>query len=122
MIMNTSSLNVPKTLPFGNNFQNVFVRFRKYSLFTINLKKIICGWHVGDQDYDLANLLIILASFSVYKARIIYNDTQKFTPISNLFHFELKKIDQILSNTKRKPKIYVDPDKWMHCKTFWNIL
>jgi hypothetical protein len=97
-------------------------QIQECNIFKISLDKIICGWHIQDRDYNLANLLIILASFSIYKTRMIYNETKKFVPISSLFILEMKKIDQIISKTTKKLRICIDPEKWLSCKTYWNII
>ena len=44
--------------------------------FHISLEKIISGWNIVDSNFAFVNILIELASFSVYKSRIIYYDTK----------------------------------------------
>ena len=59
--------------------------------FNISLDKIIFGWNIENVKYTFANILIELASYSVYKSRIIYYDTKNSLPISIFFVLEIKK-------------------------------
>ena len=93
---------------------------RETYLFKISIEKIICGWNIHNSTFTFANILIELASFAVYKSRIIYNDTNKITPISILFMLEITKIDEIISNSKRKLRVKVEKQDLDYCKIYWN--
>ena len=85
------------------------------------MEKIICGWNSPNAKFNFANILIELASYAVYKSRIIYYDTKKIIPISILFMFEIKKIDEIITNSKRHISIKIKQQDIEHCKVYWNI-
>jgi hypothetical protein len=87
----------------------------------MDLDKIICGWYVDKSKYNIANIVIILAAFSVYKSRIIYSQTNKQTHIESLFICEMKRIDQIMSHSTKRPRIKIDPKMWYDTKVHFNI-
>jgi hypothetical protein len=80
------------------------------------LETILCGIYIDKLYNNVVNVVIILGAFSVYKYRIIYNVTQKNTHITSLFNFELKRIDQIMSNSKKTLRIKVDNKMWNDTK------
>ena len=89
----------------------------------INLEKIICGWNLENNKYDVVNVLIILASFAVYKARLIYSDTKQFIPIFNLFKIEIKRLDETFTNTKKKQNCSIIKSReWIDLKIHLNII
>jgi len=84
---------------------------------------MIYGWDIGDSNLDLANLLLIVASFSVYKARVRYNETNIFTPISLLFNHEIVKLNEITLKAANVPKILMEnKNQWDELKVLLNIL
>ena len=89
--------------------------------FNINLPIIICGWNISDKNFKFANVLIQLASFAIYKSKMIYNVTKKIIPIKILFKMEIKHLDEITSNCTRISKKIISKDKLSHCKIFWNV-
>ena len=62
---------------FWTRFSKYIQEFTKDYNFHISLEKIISGWNIDNSNFTFVNILIELASFSVYKSRIIYYDTQK---------------------------------------------
>ena len=112
----------PNNKLFWSKMLRFICQMEKCPLFEMNLKIIICGWDIDSTQKQLANILIIYACFSIYKSRIIHNDSGRIIPIQILFTEEIKRIDQILSNSKRKLRIPIDKDKWNYCKVFWNVV
>ena len=110
---------------YNDTFWYRFTQYMYYLIqdqqFTITLDKIICGWNIEKHEYNFANILIELASFAIYKSELIYNDTNKVTPIIVLFTLEIKKLDEIISNSTRKLRVNVDEQKLYNCKVYWNI-
>ena len=51
----------------------MFACSHTYSL-NVSLENIIYGWNIDKTNCAFVNVLLILASFSVYKARIQYSD------------------------------------------------
>ena len=86
------------------------------------MDKIISGWNIENSNFTFANILIELASYAVYKSRIIYYDTKKSIPISTLFVSEIKKIGEIITMSKQKRRVKVDKQNLNNCKVYWNII
>ena len=63
---------------FWTTFSKYVQEFMKDYKFHISLDKIIFGWNIDNANYTFANILIELASYSVYKSRIICNDTKNY--------------------------------------------
>ena len=69
------------------------------------------------------NFLLIIASFSVYKARIRSSETNTFLPISLFFNSEIKRLNDIFKNTKKVPKVVLENKKeWDELRVHLNIL
>ena len=67
--------------------------------------------------------LLIIASFSVYKARIRCSETNTFPPISLCFNSEINRLNHIFKNTKKVPKVVLENKKeWDKLKVHLNIL
>ena len=62
---------------FWTGFSKYIQEFTKDYKFNISLDKIIFGWNIENANYTFANILIELASYSVYKSHIIDYDTKK---------------------------------------------
>ena len=82
----------------------------------VSLEHIIYGWNIRNLNFDFVNLLLIIASFSIYKARIRYIATNIFTPILRLFNNEIERLNEIITNTEKVPKIINEN------KTAWDEL
>ena len=88
----------------------------------ISLEHIIYGWNIENANFGCVNLLLIIASFSVYKAKIRHSKTDTFTPISLVFIFEMKRLKEILSNTEKVPKAILENKKhWNDLNVHLNI-
>ena len=59
------------------------------------------GWNIDNSNFTFVNILIELVSFCVYKSRIIYYDTKNAIPIPILFMLEMKKIEEIITVSKK---------------------
>ena len=106
---------------FWVQFSN-YVKTVKREDFEITLKHIIGGWNIENKEYHFINTMIDIASFTIYKSKMIYNQTNKNIPCSLLFIQEIKKLDEILSYAKSKPYIKVNQKDLDTCKIFWNII
>ena len=110
---------------FNKSFWIMFSNYMRYlfngSNFNITLEKVICGWNIQNSDFYFANKLIEIATFAVYKSRLIFYDTKKVIPISILFMYEIKKIDQIISFSNRRVKVTIEKKDLENCKIYWNI-
>ena len=72
--------------------KSFWIKFSKYirdltgnSKFQISLKKIIYGWNIHNSKFNFVNVFIELASYAVYKSRIIH-DTKKSNTCFNLVY------------------------------------
>ena len=87
------------------------------------MEKIISRWNIDNSNFTFVNISIELASFSVYKPCIIYYNTKnKSTPVSNLFILEIKKIEEIITVSKKTLRVKVNKQDLDNCKVFWNII
>ena len=80
----------------------------------LSLENIIYGRNIDKS--NCLNFLFIIASFSVYKARIHFSETNIFSPIWFIFNFEIKQLNYIFKNTKNVPKVVLEN------KTEWDEL
>ena len=67
--------------------------------FNLSLENIIYGWNIDKSTCAFVNFLIIIALYSVYKARIRFNETNIFSPIWSIFNLEIKWLNDIFKNT-----------------------
>ena len=110
-----------------NENKDLWLKFSNYvkcvmnNDFEISLYHIVCGWNIDRSEFDFVNILIELASFAVYKSKMIYNQTQKNVPNIVLFTQEFKKLDDILSNTKMKTKYQISKKELHEFKVYWSI-
>ena len=81
--------------------------------FDISLEDIIFGYNIDKKNCTCVNFLLIIASFSVYKARIRCSETNTFLPISLFFNSEIKRLNDIFKNTKKVPKVVLENKKRM---------
>ena len=88
-------------MSFLIRFSDFMNHLIKDEQFNLSLDKIICGWNIDNKDYTFANILIDLAAFAIYKSKMIYNETNKSNSISVLFMIEIKKLDEIIQNSKK---------------------
>ena len=79
----------------------MFTRPYTNSFKCINIENIIYGWNIDQSNCAFVNFLFIIASFSVYKARIRFNETNTFSPIWFIFILEIKRLNDIFKNTKK---------------------
>ena len=94
----------------------------KYPSFHISLEQVICGWKIDNTEYDIANIVIILACYSVFKFRMIYNETKKEIPIFHLFNLEMRKMNDLLSNSRKVTRIPIlNTEKWHNLKIYLNL-
>jgi exonuclease III len=95
----------------------------KYFSFRISLEQVICGWKIENPEFDIANIIIILACYSIYKFRMIYNETKKEIPMFHLFNLEIIKLNDLLSNSKKRQTITITKSKkWKNLKTYLNVI
>ena len=99
-----------------------YVKTVRNENFDIALKHIIGGWNIENKEYYIINILIEIASFTIYKSKMIYNQTNKAIPNTLLFIQDIKKLDQILSASKMKTYLKVNNEDLNSCKIFWNII
>ena len=89
----------------------------------VDLESIIYGWNMDQSSYDFANLLLIIASYSVYTAKIRYSETLIFTPIWLIFYFHIKKLNTIFKNLKKTPTLIIENrTEWNDLRTYLNIV
>ena len=99
-----------------------YVKTVKNENLDISLKHVIGGWNIENKEYYFINILIEIASFAIYKSKMIYNQTNKNMPNTLLFIQELKKLDEISSKAKLKPNFKINKKDLETCKIFWNII
>ena len=98
------------------------LRTLKYNSFRISLEYVICGWKINNSEFDIANVIIILACYAIYKFRMIYNETKKEIPIFHLFYLEVKKLNDLLANSKKHQRIPItNTEQWNELKMCLNI-
>ncbi len=105
------------------NFFKDCIWITTHNILNVSLEHIIYGWNIRDLNFDFVNLLIVIATFSIYKARVRYNETNIFNPISRLFSSEIERLNEIIINTGNVPKI-INENKtaWNELKVHLNIL
>lgn len=114
-------INCKKNKCFWKLFKQIIYTLKNCFL-DVSLQNIIYGWNIEKLDFEIENLLIIIASFSVYKAKMIHNETKKFTPITLLFKFEIQKLDELFSNIRKRLKYsVVNTTRWNDLKVYLNI-
>ena len=80
-------------------------------------------WSIDNSNFTFVNILVELASFSVYKSRMMYYDTKNSIPISIYFMLEIKKkIEEIITMSKKILRVKVNKQDLNNCKVFWNII
>ena len=95
----------------------------KYSSFNKSLMHVIIGWNIHESKYNIANIILILACYSIYKFKMIYQETKKDVPIFLLFRTEIKKLNVLISNSKKRQNISITETKeWDNLKTYLNII
>ncbi len=111
-----------------NKIQNFWHQFsiyvdylKKIDNFEITLRKIICGWNIDSSIYDFVNVLIQLATFAIYKSKMIYNETKKYVLPKIHFMHEINNLYEMIDNSSRKIKQKVDLNDLYNCKIYWNI-
>ena len=102
-------------------FSDYMKHLHKDKRFSISLEYIICGWNIDRKEYTFANILIDLASFAIYKSKVIFNETNKLDSINVLFMIEIKKLDEIFQNSKKICKVKIDQKHLHDCKIYWNV-
>ena len=107
---------------FWTRFLKYIQEFTKDFNFQISLEKIISGWNIDNSNFTFVNILIELASFSVYKYRIIYYDTKNQHQFQFCSFLEIKKIEEIITMSKKILRVKVNKQDLDNCKVFWNII
>ena len=86
--------------------------------FDISLEHIIFGYNIEKKNVFFKNFLLIIASFSVYKARIRCSETNTFPLFSLFFNSEINRLNDIFKNTKKVPKVVLENKKeWDELRT-----
>ena len=99
-----------------------YIKTVKNENLRITLKQIIGGWKIEIKEYYFINILLEISSFTIYKSKMIYNQTNKSIPNTKLFIQEIKKLDDILSATKPKPYFKINKKDLDTCEIFWNVI
>ena len=89
--------------------------------FNPSLSTIIGGLNVMNKSFYLVNVLIEFVTFSIYKSKMVYNQTEKQIPNTLIFRQELKKLDQILCNSNQNKRIKIKEKEWSDCKVYWTV-
>ena len=66
-----------------------YVKIVKNQNLNVLLKHIIGGWNIEMKEYCFINILIEVASFTIYKLKMIYTQTNKIIPNTVLFMQEI---------------------------------
>ena len=91
--------------------------------FNVSLESIIYGWDIDQSCHDFANLLLMIASYSVYTVKMRHSETMVFSPISLIFKFYIQKLNTIFKNTNKIPKIVLENRmRWDDLKVHLNIV
>ena len=108
---------------------HIWINFRKClhvvtkRTFNISLEDVIYGWDLDQSNRNFANLLLMIASYSVYTVKIRYSETKVFSPILLTFKFYIQKLDKIFQNTNKIPKLVLENRmKWDDLKIHLNIM
>ena len=115
-------LTCEKNVHFWDTFRQCLYILTRTD-FDISLEHIIFGYNIDKKNCTFVNFLLIIASFSVYKARIRSSETNIFLPISLFFNSEIKRLNDIFKNTKKVPKVVLENKKeWDELRVHLNIL
>ena len=99
-----------KDIQFWESFKKfLYVLTRIH--FNLSLENSIYGWNIDKSNCVFVNFLFIIASFSVYKARIRFDKTNIFSPIWFIFNLEINRLNDIFKNTKNVPKVVLENKK-----------
>lgn len=106
---------------FWKHFSDYMKHLHQGEQFSITLDKIICGWNIDKKKYTFANILIEIASFAIYKSKMIFNETNKLNSVNVIFMIELKKLDEIIQNSQKATNVEIDKKHLQDCKVYWNV-
>ena len=114
-------ISCKKNKCFWKLFEQVIYTLKNCFL-DVSLHNIIYGWNIENLNFEIENILIIIASFSVYKAKMIFNETKQFTPITLFFKLEIKKLDELFLNIRKRTKYSVtNTAQWKDLKVYLNL-